>query len=268
MYAFIHIPKTGGSTLRHVLRCSFGASHCDIKVPPARRRDQDWILPRDVRIAKACYPRLAGICGHRVTCFNTLEVAGEPVRYFTFIRDPVQRFLSNYYHDQRDKGLPPSIESLRAFAASPGRRNMISRMLCGEEDGPLAIKQLEENEVFVGLTSRFEESYCMLRHWLGSKKLLSCYMVCNESPVGLRSARSVYVEQVEIAREANEEDIQVYDAVVGRIFPRQIKSYAGCLAGDVENLRKRNETTVMSSESLWAKGKRSYLYKPMLHILP
>lgn len=268
MYAFIHIPKTGGSTLRHVLRCSFGASHCDIKVPPARRKNQDWILPRDVRIAKACYPRLAGICGHRVTCFNTLEVAGEPVRYFTFIRDPVQRFLSNYYHDQRDNGLPPTIESLRAFAAAHGRRNMVSRMLCGEEDGQLAIRQLEQHDVFVGLTSRFEESYCMLRHWLGSKQLLPYYVVCNESPVGLPSARSGSVELVEIAREANEEDIQVYDAVVERIFPRQIESYAGCLTGDVEDLRERNEAAVMPSESLWAKGKRSYLYKPMLHILP
>ena len=267
MYAFIHIPKTGGSTLRHVLRCSFGASHCDIKVPSARRKQQDWILPRDVRIARLCYPRLAGICGHRVTCATALETAGDPVQYFTFVRDPVQRFLSNYYHDLRDRGAEPSIASLRDFAALPGRRNVMSRMLCGEEDGALAIQQLEQHDVFVGLTARFEESFCMLHQWLGDARLLPCYVVRNESPAGLPSARCGSVEQIEIARVANAEDMRVYDAVLERVFPRQMERYAGCLSEDVEALRARNKTATLPRESLWAKAKRSYLYKPMLHLL-
>ena len=44
MYAFVHIEKTAGRTIRAILQRSFGAGHCEIRTPYARRagdvRDQ------------------------------------------------------------------------------------------------------------------------------------------------------------------------------------------------------------------------------------
>jgi hypothetical protein len=267
MYAFIHMPKTGGSTLRHVLRCAFGVNHCDIKVPPKRRRDQAWIAPQDLRIARRYYPRLEGICGHRVTCFNGLEEAAPDIRYFTFMREPVSRFVSNYRHHLRDTGAPDTVETLRAFASEPGRRNVMSRMLCGREDGDAAIEMLEGKRVFVGLTREFDVSFVLLADWLGRRDLVSGYCTLNQGSNGNGKTIESTPEQAVIVEEANREDLKVYAYVVERVFPRQRDTYRGKLEADVEALRRSNAKGVELRESAWAKIKRSWLYKPGIHLM-
>ncbi|HMP73064.1 MAG TPA: hypothetical protein PKE55_07350 [Kiritimatiellia bacterium] len=260
------MPKTGGSTLRHVLRCSFGAGHCDIKVPPSRRKGQEWIGPEDLVLARKFYPRLAGICGHRVTCFMGLEEVAPDLRYFTWMREPIRRFMSNYQHDLRDSGVPDTPDALRAFAADPRRRNIMTRMLCGGEDGAAAIRQLKTMRVFVGLTQWFDESFVMFAQWLARPELKTGYSTRNQAP-GLR--RSVEQEShglMEVVEDANREDLVVYRYVVDHLYPEQRRTYVGDLAGEVTALRQRNEEGDLMREPVLARVKRGFFYKPGLHV--
>ena len=264
MYAFIHMAKTGGSTIRHVLRCSFGAGHCDIKVPPQRRRNQPWILPRDIRIARRVYPTLKGICGHRVTCFTGLEEECGEIRYFTFLRDPYRRFVSHFNHHLRDANLPCTADTLRDFATDPNRQNIMTRMLCGQANGAAAIENLHTHKVFVGLTQHFDESFCLFAQWLGSAELQSHFLTLNQAP----RPSDLPVPDPELSvliHAAIEEDQRVYQHVVDHVFPRQRREYRGDLENAVNELRKRNQCPAKLKEPGWAKIKRGILYKPLIH---
>src|SRR5215468_545457 len=71
MYAFVHIEKTGGSTLNTIFRRSFGARHCDVRLPLAKRPndrhdDRVCVQAEDLRRVRRLYRNLRGISGHNV----------------------------------------------------------------------------------------------------------------------------------------------------------------------------------------------------------
>lgn len=266
MYAFIHIPKTGGSTVRHVLRSSFGAQHCDIKVQPKRRKQQPWILPHDLRIARKIYPDMKGICGHRVTCFTGLDGECPDIRYFTFLRDPYKRFVSHFNHHLRDNNLPRTEEVLHEFASLPERNNMICRMLCGKADAATAIQYIDQYRVFVGLMQHFNESFCMLGQWMEGNLLKPFYRLLNKAPRSYALPLSDNSRVGALVLQTISEDAKVFEHVVNDVFPRQRHEYVGDLDQDVAKLEDRNLQSDPLEETTWSKIKRNIIYKPYIHI--
>jgi len=78
VYAFVHIEKTAGRTVRAVLLRSFGAGHCEIRTPYARRAaetDEHRVHVRaaDLRKVRRIYRGLRGIAGHNVKPYSDLD---------------------------------------------------------------------------------------------------------------------------------------------------------------------------------------------------
>ncbi len=266
MYAFIHIPKTAGTTLRFLFRQAFGARHCDVRMPFHRRQDHPWLECGDLRLVKATYPRLSGISGHRVCCFTDLDNCLSDLRYFTVLRDPLKRFVSNFHHEYRGRIEECTPEALQAYAADPAQRNIQTRWLCGEEDAEKAIQVLESKIGMVGLTERFDESLLLLKHWLNAPEFEINYMSRNLSPARAPLPYFDDPQLLKIIEQANEQDVAVYRHVVDELFPRQIKAYGPDFEADLKRFHEQQRDFVPGKEPLWGNVKRNYIYKPLLHL--
>ena len=95
MLVFIHINKTGGRTVRYILRSTFGSRHCEVEPWHAR-----WTGPpfsgADLRRLRRIYPNLQSIGGHRLRAYVDLEDNGTKFRYFTLMREPVKTSASHF----------------------------------------------------------------------------------------------------------------------------------------------------------------------------
>lgn len=185
---FLHVPRTGGSSLRAILASHFrGAPVCPHASWPA---------------IEACDPeerlRYALLHAHfRMGWERRLGDAfhARPLRFLTQLRDPVARVVSHYHHFRLFRSPPPESRaaaelarsgSLRDFVTDPRPEvrhhtaNLQTRLLsdadCGEgapDDAALAsaIANLE-TFAFVGLTERFDASVGLLSRVLGTPRPL------------------------------------------------------------------------------------------------
>jgi hypothetical protein len=266
MYAFIHIPKTGGSTVRALLRHSFGASHCDLRAPMHKRKSHEWIAAKDFKKALRVYRQPAGICGHRVAAFNQLETVVPDLRYFTLLRDPVKRCVSRFLHLHRSHVDQCTPDDLKRFCVDPLERNVQTRWLCGSEDAASAISIMDQKLGFVGLTERFDETMVMFHAWLGSADLKVGYKTIN---VGKAKPSWPILEDPELAevvREANQADFELHRHAAEHTFAKQVNNYGAGLEADVVRLRENCQHVTKQKEPVWGRLKRNCVYKPLIHL--
>ena len=266
MYAFIHIPKTAGSTLRACLRASYGARHCDVRVPMRKRASHAWLDGEDLRKALWVYRGAAGICGHRVTPFNGLQAAVPDIRFFTVLRDPIQRCISHFLHFHRGAESAITPDELHTFCADPHQRNVQTRWLCGTEDAQQAIESLDRHVGFVGLTERFDESMVLFHDWLNDERLQPGYVTTNRGQGKPAWAIADDPTLRAVVAEANGADTQLYRHVVEHRFPQQVAAFGEGLDDAVVRLQQCCVTFTPPRESTWASLKRNYMYKLLLHL--
>ena len=88
--AFIHIPKAAGSTVTHILRSKFGLNHCRVI-----SKDEVY-KPKDLIFDQKIYPRLQSISGHQLRPHINFGSFEEQLFWFVMLREPVERFISQY----------------------------------------------------------------------------------------------------------------------------------------------------------------------------
>jgi Sulfotransferase family len=180
LYAFVHIEKTAGRTVRAVLLRSFGAGHCEIRTPYARREPEledrrVHVTAADLRKVRRIYRGLRGIAGHNVKPYSDLDAECPGIRYFTFLRDPVKRYLSHFKNRSRAYGR----EDFERWAGAPWTRDWQTKMIAGEASAQKAIDLLAARVGFVGLTETFDESLLQLGQWLGEPSFRPEYRPVN-----------------------------------------------------------------------------------------
>jgi hypothetical protein len=271
----VHIDKTGGRTVRAVLRNSLGAGHCEIRTPYARRpadpNDRTvHVTGDDLRKVRRIYRHLRGIAGHNVKPYSDLATACPDIRYFTWLRDPVQRWLSHY----KNKAGTYGRADFERWASAEWTHDFQTRTLAGDANAARAIDLLARRVGFVGITEAFDESLLMLGQWLAEPDYRPEYRPVNQLEGKMRR-RDATREQSDLSyldepavrarlREINAVDQQVYDYAVREIFERQRQAYAGDLAADVAALRERNRRLAVWREPLSSRLLRNWVYKPAL----
>lgn len=192
MIAFVHIPKTAGTTLNSILAGVYrpGERH------EIMMRGMSWILPkptivrrplislskiRRLKSAVRTHPGPRLIHGH--FDLSIAKYFPPDARFFTLLRDPVERAISHYYHYRRrvdDRIHPLAMRSsLAEWVSDRGiveMDNGQTRRLAGEMNlpcGRVTAQMLERamsrlaRFAVVGLTERFDQSLLLLQRAFG-----------------------------------------------------------------------------------------------------
>ena len=155
MILSLHIPKTAGVTIRNVLKRHFGPGFVlwYWQITDAWGR-----VHPDVPAGADC------VHGH--VAADQLAAKFPFGRLITWVRDPVQRVVSSYYHRLRDPDWqhPVCLElhrkklSLADYAALPLVRNEMSRFFG---------RTRPDDYLFIGVVEEFDASFRRMRQLLG-----------------------------------------------------------------------------------------------------
>jgi hypothetical protein len=180
--AHIHVPKCAGTSLRILLTRHFGPRHLPLYI------DDTYFVYGEEALRSYLLqdPQILGLSSHHVCAFPRW-LAGREMLYLTFLRDPIQQFVSYMTHVKKHyaaitsksllEAVPPDAPqlTLREFARwlvthdrdIPFRENhnvnFFSRHSApAAPDRLAAAKAALDGFFFVGITERMEESMAKL----------------------------------------------------------------------------------------------------------
>ncbi len=263
LIAYAHVMKTGGQTMCDILRQSFPGRHCDLQATGVATQD-------DLRFARRFYPGLRSVAGHGVVPLGDLASACDSIRYFLFLRDPVERCVSHYQY-RRNKEETSDFEPWLEKHANYQTRFLLRTRGSWPTgaDAARAIDVVERHVGFVGLQERFDESLVMLARWVGDPAFDAAYRARNvAASSSIRKQILGDPRTVEMIRAHHVEDEKLYRHVRDAVYPRQLAQYGATLDVDVAALRSRIPAPQrrILARSL-AAVKRGVLYKPLARAL-
>ena len=280
LIAFVHIPKTAGSTALNMLGGAFTKQALTDAGNIYRSLDKVERKLGGPGGGEAWSRRGKRVMAGHVPYAIFHEHLPPGTRYMTFLREPVDRVLSHYYrhvHNPKAKGdLAARVKRYRDEGTAPASsleealvdmrmvqlRNLCTRFLCGHPsstdelpDGALAEAKANLREfLVVGIQERFEESIVLLQRRLGIGLLP--YWNRHVS-VGRPGVSEISAEQRALIEEENRLDIELYEFAT-ELFEEAVRAEGVTFARDVEQLQGlavvANEEAVLEAQA-WLEGK-------------
>jgi len=248
LVAFVHIEKTAGTTLIHLLRHNFFMRYCDVR--PLAKRSRGVFQIEDLRKTLCMNPFLKCIAGHSIMPFNGLHDYYPNLKYITVLRDPVQRYLSQYQYWCRDLGKDMTFED---FLSLKRQNNRQTRKIAGSDDVSVAKEFLISGSfLLTGLLEEFDAFLVLLKKKLSQTMNLNFDPLYERQRVGTSEEKDLRQELVakfgDHILENNRSDLELYDFVASDLFPRSKKDYGVGFVQDLEIFRKTNE---MQKPIMW-----------------
>jgi len=259
--AFTHIPKTAGTTLNYLLQKNFGP-----KLNAIIPRKGGVYNYKNFKNDRLIYPNLSCISGHGLKPFIDYKEFDANLRWFTFLRDPIKRFVSQYIHQQTsssDKFNMP----IKDWASKYERSNWQVKWIAGEEDLEAAKQIIREKFIFIGLTERFNESLNIFKILLSHNFNLQFdvnysqpKMVARDNSLKKKLLIDDIAELNEFYLEQNDLDIKLYDFVLEHFFENQLQNI------DQNIITKNNRDFKNFANLNLFKLKRNLIYKPYVYL--
>ncbi len=216
---FCHIPKTGGMTFHHLLRRYFGWNHL------AGTPRSGWVydakdLQRDLRV----FPHLRSLGGHSMRPFVNFGPNTKRLRWYTVLRDPVARTISNFQHQVEKNNQKASfIEWLE----KPYNHNWHVRMLSGGQDLDVA-KEALRRCTCIGFIDRYNEFLLLLKDRMGWKGFNPTYLQV-KNPAHEGTVRQEIYDNMatysDALSAANYLDQQLFEYANQEIYSTQVAEY-------------------------------------------
>ncbi len=245
-FFFLHIPRTAGTTINSIIKHNF-EPHEILSI----YRDSDY--RKHETVDAALLDRIRLIQGHLLLeTHDPPRIYGRDVRVFTFLRNPVERLVSEYlfqkswpdnhlyrYLNEKNVSFADYITSQDKRLKYRGK-NFMTRAVSGMDFDlgsfprtalDTAKRYIEHVFGFVGIQEMFDESLLLLRDFLG---LRSIY---HERMNVLRDGAKEHVTEADraLALERNAADAELYgfavetfkDRIAGRGpgFSRELKAF-------------------------------------------
>ena len=247
---FLHLMKTGGRTLVHVLKQNSDQNtrfHCSQK-PGETLQDLQAMSEEQRRSLHLFYGHIE---------FGLHATLPQPSTYVTLLRHPVDRVISHYYygfftekhytHDLvNTKNM--SLADYMAYGMTEldnGQTRRIAGSIsstipfgkCTPELLEIAKKNIDEKFLLIGLTERFDEFLLLLGRSLGLKQILY-----TRSNVNTRKPGSKQITEVDRASvlKHNQLDLELYRYAAEK-FDRLIESFGEPFQSELELFQASNQ---------------------------
>jgi hypothetical protein len=250
---FIHINRTGGNTVRYILNenydrskflnarlasraVSTGAGQCAVTVNSPN--EDVTYLTAEIRARQRKLDCIAANLPFGIHRFLERRVA-----YFTFLREPVDRCMSEWHmrysgaHDggevwaifrQYDFDIKRMLGEGVAYHLSNEQVRMISgtsALEIGKDEFDLARELIKERYLLVGVTEKMDLCLRLIGRHFGWRNL-----TYKRQNIGLRTSASTFPPDSEkVFREINEWDIRLYEWVVNDYLPRRAEQLSAKL---------------------------------------
>ncbi len=209
---FVHIEKAGGTTLHDF----FLQNIPGYWVMPPQAIEYGWRYNAAYLGRLRRFLRFRSVGGHQLAAFEQYGTILENPLYVSFVRDPVDRFLSHV--NWRSKGRETNLDQ---FLMNERTLNAQCMRICGQRQFEAAKAVVESHPYFIGTTEDYDESLFLLQKVLGIQH--APYQSSNVTRARDRKVKSANLDQAvyEKVRDANAEDVKLYKWVLEELFPQQ-----------------------------------------------
>lgn len=224
---FVHIPKTAGTSFRKACEAYFGVRHVAYDYSKSSPETAPFI--KNVIYGDGDFLEFSEymkenevkfLCGH-VPATKYLHLMGV-ANTIVFLRDPVQRVISEYHHFVTHKGYD---KDFRTFYTTS---NYINRFLRWLKDVPLTAIG------FIGLTEKYENSLHQINHFYN----LNIHSL--ELNRGPEEKNEISKEMIEEIESLNEEDVRLYNNAKNLLNVRSelFKKGYSFVHGEIQNVKQ------------------------------
>jgi len=233
-YFFLHIPKSGGTTLNHILDKRFRKS--EQYMYSTLNPGVSMQIVRNIHRERL--NKLKLIKGHFVFGFHEWLKIKNPI-YFTVMRNPIDRVISHYFYSARKKDhylyekRKSSDINIEEYIREvcPEARNGVSKQIAGyyvndnfgygknidrcEDQETLyevALDNIKNNFAMVGITESFDKSLFFLNRILGGKRFNYYYYKRNINK-DREQNKHYYISErdKQLIQEFNKADVKLYN---------------------------------------------------------
>jgi hypothetical protein len=233
---FLHIQKTAGNTLHQILYNNRkGYAAVDYK-------NGKRLTPALLQRFQKLYPApITGVGGHHIDCTGRRSFFAEEQFTFTFVREPLARYISFYNHLTIKQGYKVTIDEFLAGESQYQFQTQVIGHTMRAED---AIRVLDSNFDLVGVVEQMEKSLALLSHALNLDVEQKSLNQTGEAGMKVSDLTATQLEQ---AKANNVEDYKVYDYALKRLHTL---THTQPNAPKVSNTRKK-AGVLLKKLSLW-----------------
>lgn len=199
--AFVHIEKTAGTSVIHMLRNSLFPGYLDVR--PVTGKGY-WFLAEDLAWYMNKFPFIRAIGGHSIVPFSSIDNDIQ-IDYFTVLRHPVDRYVSQYRYWRSHLGKGLSFED---YLEKTNTFNVQTKKLSANRNAAEALDVLQDNFFAIGIVENLTPFVSSLSNYFNTDlKLFDKNRTAN-SRDKVDSIKEHYMQQI---LDRNEEDMKLYE---------------------------------------------------------
>ncbi len=217
-WAYVHIHKCGGTSLKHILLRNLPLHNIEAKrLSPG---EPGALSPSDLKILLSMNPFTKIVWGHAIKPHANLESAVPDIKYITLLRDPEKRYLSHYYHTREARR---EEWDFQMFLKEERFWDYQTKYICGCSNADKAIDIIEQKFALVGILEQFNEFLSLIQKEMSSLNLDIRYRLkgSRKNKNLLKPASKVDLNHwKDEIKKRNQQDIKLYSYVRDTYLPK------------------------------------------------